>query len=443
MEASPITPEPVDVDYSMTAGEPLPVAVRARGCWVETADGRRYLDACGGAMVMLLGHSHPRVVAALQRQSEVLNFTYRFSFRNRPMLELAERIAQIAPGDLEWSFFNSSGSEANESAMHLAVLYHELRGNPAKIEFLSRVTSYHGSTLGALSLSGSRWRAPFESLLHKYAAVPNSDSAEQGAAELEAAILSRGAEHVAAFILEPVTGSSGAAVDLPEGYLAAVREVCDRHDVLLIADEIVSGFGRTGRWFGVEHHDAVPDVITFGKAIGGGVVPLSGLVASRSIREVVGNAPNGFSYGHTFSGYPLGCAVGCAVIDAIEEEDLLAEAARKGELLRRELERMSAAHPLMAALRGRGLLQGIELRHPATGERFAASERVTGRLTAAARERGLMIYSCPTPVLNQHMDAVLLAPPLIISDDELGEVVTTLEAAVAEVEASIGVRPPA
>ncbi|HYW29632.1 MAG TPA: aminotransferase class III-fold pyridoxal phosphate-dependent enzyme [Gaiellales bacterium] len=437
MEASPITTEPADVDYSMTAGEPLPVAVRARGCWIETADGRRYLDACGGAMVMLLGHSHPRVVEALQRQSEVLNFTYRFSFRNRPMLELAERIASIAPGSLEWSFFNSSGSEANESAMHLAVLYHELRGNPAKIEFLSRVTSYHGSTLGALSLSGSRWRAPFESLLHKYAAVPNSDTAEQGAAELEAAILSRGAEHVAAFILEPVTGSSGAAVDLPAGYLAAVREVCDRYDVLLVADEIVSGFGRTGRWFGVEHHDAVPDVITFGKAIGGGVVPLSGLVASRAIRDVVGNAPNGFSYGHTFSGYPLGCAVGCAVIDAITEEDLLAEAARKGELLRRELERMSAAHPLMAGLRGRGLLQGIELRHPATGQRFTASERVTGRLTAAARERGLMIYSCPTPVLNQHMDAVLLAPPLIISDDELGEVVTTLEAAVAEVEASL------
>jgi adenosylmethionine-8-amino-7-oxononanoate aminotransferase len=438
MEASPITPTQLDdVDYSMTAGEPLPVAVRARGCWIETADGTRYLDACGGAMVMLLGHSHPRVVAAIEQHSQVLNFTYRFSFRNRPMLQLAERIARRAPGDLEWSFFNSSGSEANESAMHLAVLYHELRGNPAKIEFLSRVTSYHGSTLGALSLSGSRWRAPFESLLHKYAAVPNATSAEQGAAELEAAIQSRGAEHVAAFIIEPVTGSSGAAVDLPPGYLAAVREVCDRYDVLLLADEIVSGFGRTGRWFGVEHHDAVPDVITFGKAIGGGALPLSGMVASRAIREVVGNAPHGFSYGHTFSGYPLGCAVGCAVIDAIEEEDLVAEAARKGELLRRELERMAAAHPLMAGLRGRGLLQGIELRHPATGERFRASERVTGRLTGAARDRGLMIYACPTPVLNQHMDAVLLAPPLVISDDELAEVLSRLEASVSEVEAGL------
>ena len=413
------------------------MAVRAAGCRIETADGRSYLDACGGAMVMLLGHSHPRVVEAIQRQSAQLNFTYRFSFRNDPMLDLAERIARHAPGDLEWSFFNSSGSEANESAMHLAVLYWELQGMPAKIEFLSRVTSYHGSTLGALSLSGSRWRAPFESLLHKYAAVPNSDTAEQGAAELEAAILSRGADHVAAFIVEPVTGSSGAAVDLPEGYLRAVREVCDRHRVLLIADEIITGFGRTGRWFGVEHHDAVPDVITFGKGIGGGAVPLSGMVAARGIREVVGNAANGFSYGHTFSGYPLGCAVGCAVIDTIEQDGLVEAAAARGTAIRAELDRMAAAHPIMAGLRGRGLLQGVELRHPASGERFAASDRVSARVAAAARRRGVMIYSCPTPVLNQHMDAVMLAPPLIIDDDETAEMLAALEGAVAEVEAEV------
>src|SRR6476646_5375306 len=371
----------------MTAGEALPVAVRGAGCRIETADGRSYLDACGGAMVMLLGHCHPRVVEALARQSQQLNYTYRFSFRNEPMLELAERIAGHAPGDLEWSFFNSSGSEANESAMHLAVLYWELMGKPAKIEFLSRVTSYHGSTLGALSLSGSRWRAPFESLLHKYAAVPNAETAEQGAAELEAAILSRGADHVAAFI--------------------------------------------------VEHPDAVPDVITFGTGIGGGVLPLSGMVATRAIREVVGGAPNGFSYGHTFSGYPLGCAVGCAVIDTIEQDGLVAEADRKGAVIRSQLKQMATRHPLMYALRGRGLLQGIELRHPDSGERFAASQRVTGKVTAAARDRGLMIYPCPTPILNQHMDAVMLAPPLVISDDEVTEMLGLLEDSVAAAEATI------
>ena len=427
----------IRTDYSMTAGEALPIAVRAAGCRIETEDGTSYLDACGGAMVMLLGHGHPRVVDALKRQSEVLNFTYRFSFRNRPMLELAERIARIAPGDLEWSFFNSSGSEANESAMHLAVLYWELCGKPAKLDFLSRVTSYHGSTLGALSLSGSRWRAPFEPLLHKYAAVPNSLTAEEGAAELEAAILSRGADHIAAFILEPVTGSSGAAVELPPGYLQAVRDVCDRYDVLLIADEIITAFGRTGSWFAVEHDGALPDIVTFGKGIGGGVIPLSGMVATRTVREVVGSSPSGFSYGHTFSGYPLGCAVGCAVIDTIEDEGLVDGAAAKGERIRAELERMASAHPMMAALRGRGLLQGIELRNPATGERFAVSERISGRVARAARERGLMIYSCPTPILNRHMDAVMLAPPLIISDAEIDEMLEKLEASIGAVESAL------
>ena len=427
----------IRTDYSMTAGEALPIAVRAAGCRIETEDGTSYLDACGGAMVMLLGHGHPRVVDALKRQSEVLNFTYRFSFRNEPMLELAERIRRVAPGELEWCFFNSSGSEANESAMHLAVLYWELCGKPAKLDFLSRVTSYHGSTLGALSLSGSRWRAPFEPLLHKYAAVPNSLTAEEGAAELEAAILSRGADHIAAFILEPVTGSSGAAVELPPGYLQAVRDVCDRYDVLLIADEIITAFGRTGSWFAVEHDGALPDIVTFGKGIGGGVIPLSGMVATRTVREVVGSSPSGFSYGHTFSGYPLGCAVGCAVIDTIEDEGLVDGAAAKGERIRAELERMASAHPMMAALRGRGLLQGIELRNPATGERFAESERISGRVARAARERGLMIYSCPTPILNRHMDAVMVAPPLIISDAEIDEMLEKLEASIGAVESAL------
>jgi adenosylmethionine-8-amino-7-oxononanoate aminotransferase len=205
----------------------------------------------------------------------------------------------------------------------------------------------------------------------------------------------------------------------------------------LVADEIITAFGRTGRWFGVEHHDAVPDVITFGKGIGGGVLPLSGMVATRAIREVVGGAPNGFSYGHTFSGYPLGCAVGCAVIETIEQDDLVAEADRKGAVIRTQLERLSARHPLMYALRGRGLLQGIELRHPDSGERFDASQRVTGKVTAAARDRGLMIYPCPTPVGTEHMDALLLAPPLTVTEAEIDEIAALLDETLASVEATL------
>jgi adenosylmethionine-8-amino-7-oxononanoate aminotransferase len=428
-------------DYSMTAspGRALPVAVEAAGCWITDADGNRYLDACGGAMVMLLGHSHPRVVEALRRQAARLAFTYRFSFGNDPMMDLAERMARIAPGDLEWSFFNSSGSEANESALHLAVLYWELLGKPAKVEFLSRVTSYHGSTMGALSLSGSRWRAPFELLLQKYAVVPNTETAAEGAAALEAAIQARGADHVAAFVIEPVTGSSGAAVELPPGYLEAVRAVCDRHDVLLVADEIVTGFGRTGSWFAVEHYGAVPDVITFGKAIGGGVLPLSGLVASSRLREVVEASPSGFSYGHTFSGNPLACAVGCEVLDVIEQEGLVEAAATRGARLRGLLEDLQSRHPVMHALRGRGLLQGIELRRP-DGARFAEAEGVSYAVSGEAKRRGLMIYSCPTPVGTEHMDALLLAPPLIVSDAELDEIVERLDGALTAFEAGMDSR---
>lgn len=425
-------------DYSMTAspGRLPPVAVRASGCWIEDADGRRYLDACGGAMVMLLGHSHPRLVEALERQARELAFTYRFSFRNRPMLELAERVAGLAPGDLEWSFFNSSGSEANESVIHLALLYWELRGRPQKTGFLSRETSYHGSTLGALSLSGSHWRAPFETILHKYARVPGAETAEEGARTLEEAILERGADTLAAFVIEPITGSSGAAVELPPGYLAAVRDVCDRHEILLVADEVITAFGRSGRTFAVEHFDALPDVISFGKGIGGGLLPLSGMIATREVREVVERSPSGFSYGHTFSGYPLGCAVGCAVLDVIEEEGLVAAAAERGARLRAGLERLVEAHPLAHEARGRGLLQGLELRTPGGG-RFPAELGVSTRVVRAARERGVMIYGCPTPIGSEQMDAVLLAPPLIIDEGEIDLALETLDAALGEVESSL------
>jgi adenosylmethionine-8-amino-7-oxononanoate aminotransferase len=238
---------------------------------------------------------------------------------------------------------------------------------------------------------------------------------------------------VAAFVVEPVTGSSGAAVPLPDGYLEAVRAVCDRHEVLLIADEVITAFGRTGRWFAVEHWDAVPDVITFGKGIGGGVVPLSGMVASRRLREVVESAPGGFSYGHTFSGNPLGCAVGSAVIDVIEEDGLVAAAAARGDRLRERLEELRGRHPTVHALRGHGLLQGIELRTP-EGARFPAAAGVCGRVAREAKADGLMVYSCPTPVGTEHMDALMLAPPLVISDAEVDEVAVRLDSALTRVE---------
>ncbi len=431
----------VRTDYSMTAspGQVLPVAVRGQGCWLEDADGRRYLDACGGAMVMTLGHGHPRLLEALERQARTLAFTYRFSFRNEPMLDLAERIARVAPGELEWCFFNSSGSEANESAMHLAILYWQALGRSEKRHFLARTSSYHGSTLGALSLSG-RWRAPFEPILHPYAAVPNGETAEDGLSALRAAIDARGAETIAAFWVEPLTGSSGAAMELPPGYLQGVREICDEHDILLVADEVISAFGRSGDWFAVDHDGVAPDVITFGKGVGGGLVPLSGMVAARRLREVV-SAASGFGYGHTFSGYPLGCAVGCAVIDTVEADGLVEASAARGARLRAGLAELQARHPVIGGLRGRGLLQGIELRDPRTGESFADAAGASERAAAAAKDVGLMIYACPAVLPARRVEAVLLAPPMIITDEEVDEVLARLDAALAAVGRELEARP--
>ena len=292
-------------DFSLTAspGSLLAVAASASGARIVDEDGRSYLDACGGAMVMSLGHCHPRLVDVVQRQVAELSFTYRFSFRNGPMLELAEELRSVSPLADTWCFFNSSGSESVESAIQLALRYWQLRGKPGKTDLISRWPSFHGSTLGALSLSGSKWRAFYEPILakHPVAPVPNADirrrrapaeEAAWAARELEDAIARRGAQNVAAVVIEPVTGASGAAIAPPPGYIAELRRICDRHDVLLVFDETITAFGRTGEWFAACHWpDATPDIITFAKGVTSGIVPFSGVLVSGPVAELFEQSP--------------------------------------------------------------------------------------------------------------------------------------------------------
>jgi adenosylmethionine-8-amino-7-oxononanoate aminotransferase len=429
-------------DFSLTAtpGLVLPVAVRASGARIWDSDGRSWLDACGGAMVMSLGHCHPRLVERVKQQVETISFTYRFSFSNEPMVELAGQLREIAPMDDAWCFFNSSGSESVESAIHLALLYWQYRGQGTKTDLISRIPSFHGSTLGALSLSGSRWRKAFEPVLEKYPCVPApnadirgrrsaADETEWAAGAIEDVILQRGSEHIAAVFLEPITGASGAAVVPPDGYLARVREICDRHDVLLICDETITAFGRTGSWFAVDHFGVVPDVITYAKGVTSGIVPFSGMLASGEIKRVFEASDAGFPWGHTFSGYPLGCAVASEVIKIIQDEGLIAEAQRKGALLRRRLEEVTADSPIVAQVRGMGLLQGVEL----VSDRDTLEPLAGGAatITRACRERGLMVYSCPTPIGRTTVQAIMLAPPLVISDAEIEEACAIVGEAIA------------
>ena len=430
-------------DFSLTAspGSLLEVAANASGARILDEDGRSYIDACGGAMVMSLGHCHPRLVEVVQRQVAELSFTYRFSFRNGPMLELAEELRSISPLDDTWCFFNSSGSESVESAIQLALRYWQLRGKPAKTDLISRWPSFHGSTLGALSLSGSKWRAFYEPLLGKYpvAPVPNADirrrrpPAEETAwaiAELEDEIARRGPQNVAAVVIEPVTGASGAAIAPPAGYIAELRRVCDRHDVLLVFDETITAFGRTGEWFAACHWpEATPDIITFAKGVTSGIVPFSGVLVSGAVAELFEQSPEGFPYGHTFSGYPLGCAVAAEAIRVIRDEDLVAESRRKGAQLRARLDELAAVSPRIGDVRGLGLLQGIELVRDR--KTLAPPPGAASRLVAACRERGLMVYACATPLGATTIEAIMLAPPLTITDAELDEVVAILAESLA------------
>jgi adenosylmethionine-8-amino-7-oxononanoate aminotransferase len=404
-------------------------------------DGQEWLDACGGAMVMSLGHCHPRLVKAAQDQLEKLTFTYRFSFSNEPMIELAGLIRDVAPMDRGWAFFNSSGSESIESAIHLALFYWKHMGRPSKTQLISRFPSFHGSTLGALGLSGSRWRESFDHVLedNPIAQAPNADirsgrtEAEEvafGLQQIEDALLLRGPENVAAVFLEPITGASTAAVVPPDGYLEGVRALCDRYEVLMICDETVTSFGRTGTWWAVDHWNVQPDIVSFAKGVTSGVTPFSGLAMTGTIADVFSSAPEGFPYGHTYSGNPVGCAVAAEVIRTIRDEGLLENSAEMGKRLEVGLREITDGSSHIGQVRGRGLLQGIELvtdkdtLTPLAGASYA--------LAGLARDRHLMIYSCPTPLGDTTIEAVLLAPPLTINEGDVDEILNRLGDAVTD-----------
>ena len=436
-----------ELEHSLaaSAGSALPVAVRGSGCRIWDREGREYIDACGGAMVMSLGHCHPRLVEAAKRQLDQLTFSYRFSFSNEPMADLSALIREIAPMERASAFFNSSGSESIESAIHMAILYWRHLGKPSKIELISRFPSYHGSTLGALGLSSSRWREAFELVLEKNAVaqVPGADirarrSDEEerrfGLEQIEDAIVSRGADHVAAVFLEPITGASAAAVVPPAGYIDGVRELCSRYGVLMICDETITGFGRTGEWWGSSHWQGKPDIVTFAKGVTSGVTPFSGMAVAGNIAEVFLARPEGFPWGHTFSGNPLGCAIAAEAIRTIRDEDLVTRGRALGERLRAGMEEIAAPSQHIGQVRGRGLLQGMEL--VTDRDSLEPLAGASNRLAAFAKDRGLMIYSCPTPLGRRVIEAVLLAPPLIVDEADIDEILERLADAVRKLDAS-------
>ncbi len=420
-----------------------PKAHRAQGAYVYGDDGSEWLDAASGAIACTIGHGHPHVVQAIAEQAQACSFAYRTQFANDP----AERLAQRLCSGLgyEAAFFVNSGSEAVEAATRTALQFWRERGRPEKVKVLSRRLSYHGSTAGSLALSGHWPRRRDAGPLFGEPTLPtpycfrcpmgnNPVSCKlQCVQEIERQIVQNGAESIAAIIIEPITGASGAAILPPKGYLEKVRDICDRHDVLLIADEVLTGLGRTGKWLAMQHADVSADIVCLGKGLNAGYLPISGILLSKQVYEAIRFGSARYSLGHTHSNHPVAAAAANAVLDILVAENLPARAESMGRLLQTRLEELATDHAIVGDVRGTGMLWGLELvSNPITYDPFPAQLMAAERLVANAFELGLIIYPSSGFADKLGGDAVIIAPPLNISEDVLDAIVHRLGAALTQ-----------
>ena len=431
----------------------LPVAVRGEGVWIIDAEGKRYLDASSGAAVSALGHSDEAVRQAVARQMESLSFAHSGFFTTEVMETLADKLTSKAPGDLDHVYYLSGGSEAMEAALKLARQYFLEIGQPTRNRFVARRQSYHGNTLGALAVSGNQARrAPYDPMLmavdhispcHAWRGQLATESetayGHRMADELEAVIERRGAETIAAFIAEPVVGATlGAATAVP-GYFQRLREICDRHGVLLILDEVMCGMGRTGSLYACEQEGVVPDMITVAKGLGAGYQPIGALLVSDRICQAVQKGSGAFQHGHTYMGHAVACAAALSVQESIEQRDLLSAVRARGADLDQALHQHFGNHPFVGDIRGRGLFRAIELvADRETKAPFDPDLKLHAKIKAAAMARGLMCYPMAGTIDGVHGDHVLLAPPYIISPSEIDDLAERLADAVAAVTQDLG-----
>lgn len=419
-----------------------PQLAQARGVYMWDVDGKRYLDGSSGAMVSNIGHSHPHVQDALRRQIEKYTFGYRLHFQTEVSEALATKTAALSPEGMEKVFFVSGGSEAVESAIKLARQWAVVTGQESRWKVISRYPSYHGCTLGALALTGyDPLTAPFAPMMQAMPKVPAPTAYLDGlnpadpatgahyAAMLEAQILAEGPESVLAFILEPIGGAATGALVPPAGYMQAVRDICTRHGVLLIHDEVMCGGGRTGRFFGAEHWDVAPDILALSKGFGAGYAPLGAMVAHQRIVAPV-QAAGGFLHGFTYAGNPLACAAGLAVLEVIEAEGLVARAARIGALLKDGLKGLMARYDFIGDVRGEGLLLAFELvTDRASMAPLPPALNAYLELVELAYAEGLIIYSRRTRG-GRAGDHFLVCPPMIADETHITEIIDKLGTAL-------------
>ena len=423
----------------------LPRAKKGDGIYIIDADGKRYLDASGGAAVSCLGHSDPDVIQAIKDQAETLAFAHTAFFTSEAAEELANLLIGKAPDGIEVVYFVSGGSEAMEAALKMARQYFLEVGEPERTKFIARRQSYHGNTLGALSVGGNVWRRePFEAMLmdvghiqpcYAYRNQLDGETEEEyglrAADELEAEIQRLGPETVIAFVAETVVGATAGVVPPVKGYFKRIRDICDRHGVLLILDEVMCGMGRTGTTFACEQDGIAPDIVCIAKGLGAGYQPIGAALVSAKIFQAFSEGSGFFQHGHTYMGHPMACAAALAVQRKIQALDLLANVREQGEVLESRLLDRLGNHAHVGDIRGRGLFRGIELvADRATKEPFDPALKLHAGLKAQAMDRGLIYYPGGGTADGVQGDHILLAPPFIIEKPEIDELVDRLGAAI-------------
>jgi adenosylmethionine-8-amino-7-oxononanoate aminotransferase len=422
-----------------------PVAVGGQGVQLFDADGRAYIDASGGAAVSCLGHSHPDVLAAMHRQIDQLAYAHTSFFTTEVAEQLADRLVATAPAGMSHVYFVSGGSEAVEAALKMARQYFVETGQPQRQHFIARRQSYHGNTLGALAVGGNAWRREqFKPLLidvthvapcYEYRDRRADETPEQYGqrlvAELAEAIDRLGGENVIAFVAETIGGATAGVLTPVPGYFKAVRELCDRHGILLILDEVMCGMGRSGTLHACEQEGVVPDLLTVAKGLGGGYQPIGAVLAQGRIVDAMRQGSGLFQHGHTYLGHAVACAAALAVQQVIERDGLLAQVMARGQRLQDRLRAVLGDHPHVGDIRGRGLFWGLELvQDRATRQWFDPALRLHARLKAAAMAEGLLIYPMGGTVDGRCGDHVLLAPPFIASEADIEAIVQRLASAL-------------
>lgn len=410
-------------------------AVSASGVFIYDENGKGYLDGSSGPVASSLGHTHPGMAEHIIRQLGKIQFVYRTQFGTEEAEQLAWKLAEISPGkQYDHTFFVNSGSEATETALKIAIQYWRERGRNSKIQFISRQKSYHGITMGSLAVSGHQIRRQqFEKVLwhspEKLTRDLETDSLEKHLVEVEAIIRKTGADHIAGLILEPIIGAAGTALVPPDGYYQAMKQICREHEILFMADEVMTGLGRTGKYFGLDHWDTYADIVTIGKSLGAGYAPIAATMMTDVILDPIRKGSGLIMSGHTYSAHPLSCATALQVLAIIEQDNLLENVNRMGGILKMGLHAIKDKFDLVQTVRGKGLLLGMELDPAVPG--------LQGKIIERCFENGLLVYPSMGGKDGNAENGLLIAPPYIISESETEQLLDLLDTSISQVAQSL------